>query len=106
MTDPKISQKSTKKVKTLDEQISAQREKLRKLEDAQKEQLRRERERNQRAVLELIKSERLDAVSPDLWRKAMPKIKSLLLVDEDKTPPKQPEPKEPPVGPASAGTTT
>ena len=34
--------------------------------------------------MELIKTERLDAVPSDLWREAMPKIKALLVVDAAK----------------------
>lgn len=76
--------KSGRKAKTLDEEIAAQRDKLRKLEERQREQQRKERDRNQKAVMELIKAERLDVVPSDLWREAMPKIKALLVVEPAK----------------------
>lgn len=76
--------KAGRKARTLDEEIAAQRDKLKKLEERQREQQRKEREKNQKAVMELIKSERLDAVPTDLWREAMPKIKALLVVDDAK----------------------
>jgi hypothetical protein len=75
MSSEKTNPKSGRKIKTLDEEIAAQREKLRKLE---------EREKNQKAVMELIKTERLDAVPSELWREAMPKIKALLVVESPK----------------------
>ena len=78
--------KSGRKARTLEEEIAAQREKLKKLEDRQREQQRKERERNQKAVLELIKAEKLDAVSAEQWRSAMPAIKSALLVIVGGTP--------------------
>ena len=82
MSSETTNPKSERKAKTLDEEIAAQREKLRKLGKQQREQQRKERERNQKAVMELIKTERLDTIPSNLWREAMPKIRALLVVDE------------------------
>lgn len=35
----------------------------------------------QKAVMDLIKAEHLDHVTPDIWKKALPKIKELLLAE-------------------------
>lgn len=67
-----------KKSKSLEEEIIAQRNKLKKLEDRHKEQQRKEKEKNYKLVLELIKSEKLDLVSVDQWRQSVPEIKKLL----------------------------
>lgn len=84
MSSESTINKSGRKAKTLDEEIAAQRDKLRKLEERQRDHQRKEREKNQKAVMELIKTERLDAVPSDLWREAMPKIKALLIVEPAK----------------------
>ena len=84
MSSETTNPKSGRKAKTLDEEIAAQREKLRKLGKQQREQQRKERERNQKALMELIKTERLDTIPSNLWREAMPKIRVLLVVDEAK----------------------
>lgn len=84
MNSESTTNKLVRKVKTLDEEIAAQREKLRKLEERQREQQRKEREKSQKAVMELIKAERLDLISFEIWREAMPQIKALLVVDSAK----------------------
>lgn len=84
MSSESTTNKAGRKAKTLDEEIASQRDKLRKLEERQRDQQRKEREKNQKAVMELIKTERLDAVPSDLWREAMPKIKALLVVEPAK----------------------
>lgn len=84
MSSESTNNKAGRKAKTLDEEIAAQRDKLRKLEERQRDQQRKEREKNQKAVMELIKTERLDAVPSELWREAMPKIKALLVVEPAK----------------------
>lgn len=83
MSEENVSKLRGRKQKSLEEEIAAQREKLRKLEERHKEQQRKERERNQKAVMELIKSEKLDTVPAEVWRDAMPKIKALLVVEND-----------------------
>ena len=84
MSGENTNPKSVRNTKTLDEEIAVQREKLRKLEERHRDQKRKERERNQKAVMELIKTERLDLIPSNIWREAMPKIKSILVVDVSK----------------------
>ncbi len=64
--------------RSLEQEIEAQREKLNKLLSRQREQAQREREKNQRAIVELVKAERLDAISVERWREALPAIKTAL----------------------------
>lgn len=107
MSDGFSTPKGGRKPKSLEAEIAAAAEKLRKLQDRQKEQQRKDREKNQKAVLELIKAERLDSVSPELWSKAMPQIKALLLPEPAKlaAPSKHPAPPSPsPEGAAAAQT--
>ena len=87
MSEAKTAPKGGRKARTLEEEIAAQRDKLRKLEERQREQQRKERERNTKAVLELIRTEKLDTVPAEQWKAAMPTIKAALLVDS----PSQPE---------------
>lgn len=70
--------KPVRKVRNIEEEIAAQRAKLKALEDRQKEQQRKERERNQKAVLEIIKAEKLDTASAEQWASALPTIKAAL----------------------------
>ncbi|WP_265283482.1 hypothetical protein [Verminephrobacter aporrectodeae] len=85
MSSESSSTKPGRKAKSLGDEIAAAAEKLRKLQERQREQQRKERERNHRAVMELIKTERLDTVPSDLWREMMPKIKALLVVEPVKS---------------------
>lgn len=67
-----------RKVRNLEEEIAAQRAKLKALEDRQKDQQRKERERNQKAVMEIIKAEKLDTATAEQWANALPAIKTAL----------------------------
>jgi flagellar motility protein MotE (MotC chaperone) len=78
VTAESVVSKGARKARTLEEEIAAQREKLRKLEDKHREQQKKERERNQKAVVELLKSEKLDLVSVDRWKELIPVIKKAL----------------------------
>ena len=64
--------------KSLEEEIARQREKLKRLEDKQREQQRKWRDKNQKAVFELIRSEKLDMVDIEKWQPAIQQIKSIL----------------------------
>jgi hypothetical protein len=86
VSDAKSAPKGGRKARTLGEEIAAQRDKLRKLEERQREQKRKEQERNTKAVLELIRAEKLDAVPAEQWKLAMPAIKAALLVDSSPQP--------------------
>lgn len=74
----KISEKPLRKKKSLEEEIALQREKLKLLEDKKREQERKWREKNQKSVLELIRSEKLDLVEIDKWQQILPNLKTLL----------------------------
>ena len=78
------TEKSTnvpKKQKSIDDEILALNEKLKKLVAKKKDTERKERARNQKAVLELIASERLESVSVKKWESVMPQLKVLLGVE-------------------------
>lgn len=68
--------------RSLEEKIAAATDNLRKLQDRQKKLNKKEHEKNQKTVIELIKSERLDVVPANHWKKVMPKIRELLLIIE------------------------
>jgi hypothetical protein len=78
MTTTPSNNKVEKKSKSLEDEINTQRAKLKKLEDRYKEQQRKEREKNYKLVVELLKAEKLDLVSIDQWRMALPIIKKSL----------------------------
>ena len=79
MSDEKTSGKVGKPSRSLDEEIAVAAAKLQALRDKKKEEERRDRERNQKAILALIKDEGLDAVSADDWKAALPKLRKLLV---------------------------
>lgn len=91
MSESKSPASGARKVRTLEEEITAQREKLKKLEERQRDQQRKDRERNTKAVVELIKQEKLDMVTAEQWKDAMPAIKLALKVN----PAQQAEPAKP-----------
>jgi len=71
----KVSEKPLRKKKSLEEEIALQREKLKHLEDKHREQQRKWREKNQKSVLDLIRSEKLDVVEIEKWQEMLPKLK-------------------------------
>lgn len=80
MTEAIQDTKSVRKPRSLEEEITVQREKLKKLEERQRENQRKDRERNTKAVLELIRAEKLDLVTAENWKSALPTIKEALQV--------------------------
>lgn len=80
MTEAIQDTKSVRKPRSLEEEITVQRDKLKKLEERQRENQRKDRERNTKAVLELIRVEKLDLVSAENWKSALPTIKEALQV--------------------------
>lgn len=64
--------------KTLAQEIEAAAEKLRKLQEKDREQKKREREKNEIAICDLIKVEKLDNFGIDTWRLASPQIRAAL----------------------------
>lgn len=82
MSKAESTTQAPRKGRSLEEEIAATAAKLRKLQEQQKEQQKRDREKNLKAVTDLIKAERLDLVPADQWKAAMPKLKSLLGVEK------------------------
>jgi Spy/CpxP family protein refolding chaperone len=78
MTEAIQDTKSVRKPRSLEEEITVQRDKLKKLEERQRENQRKDRERNTKSVLELIRAEKLDLVSAENWKSALPTIKEAL----------------------------
>lgn len=79
MSDSEQPKKSKTSARTIEEEIEFQEEKLRKLKDQKRLNDIKQRERNIRAVLDLLKTERLDVVSAEQWQKKLPEIRTLLL---------------------------
>ena len=67
-----------RKARSLQEEIAAAAEKLRKLQERQKEIERKALARNQKAVSELIAAHRLDGIPVEHWRQAIEEIKASL----------------------------
>lgn len=104
MSDAKISGKAGRPSRSLDEEIAVVAAKLQALRDRKKEEERRERERNQKAILTLIKDESLDAVSVEAWKAALPKLRKLLVQGQQPEPQAQPKASQAPVDTSSAPT--
>ena len=67
-----------RKARSLQEEIAAAAEKLRKLQERQKEIERKALARNPKAVSELIAAHRLDGIPVEHWRQAIEEIKASL----------------------------
>lgn len=78
MEQDKKQDKPIKKKKSLEEEIALQREKLKLLEEKQREQQKKWRDKNQKYIFELIRSEKLDVVEIEKWQEMLPKLKTLL----------------------------
>ena len=85
MTPSEITEKQIPKVISIEDEIAKATEKLRKLQEKQKDMQKRERERCQKAVFDFIKTEKLDGISVDVWTAALPDIKRLLGVEKLKS---------------------
>ena len=86
MTGAKSSGKAGRPSRSLDEEIAAASAKLQALRDRRKEEERRERERNQKAILALLRDEGLDSASVEAWKAAVPKLRELLVQDVQSEP--------------------
>jgi Spy/CpxP family protein refolding chaperone len=78
MTEKKTTAKAGRPSRTLKEEIAATEQRLQQLRTKQREEERRELEKNQRAIMALVKSAGLDEVSSDKWQANLPKIVELL----------------------------
>lgn len=78
-----IQKDSTKKTKittkSLDDEIAAAEEKVRRLREQKRVADIKAREKNVKAVLEMLKAEKLDVVSSDTWQRELPKIRTILI---------------------------
>jgi hypothetical protein len=79
MAEPQIAVKAPKVAKSLVDEITATKEKLRRLEERHRETMRKEKERNVKAVYELLRDEKLDVVASADWHRVLPQLKKLLL---------------------------
>jgi nucleosome binding factor SPN SPT16 subunit len=70
--------KPAKAKQTLEQQIEALEAKTRKLKEQLKEDQRREREKNAKAVLELLKAEKLEDFGIEAWRAKIADVRKLL----------------------------
>jgi nucleosome binding factor SPN SPT16 subunit len=70
--------KPTKAKQTIEQQIEALEAKTRKLKEQLKEDQRREREKNAKAVLELLKSEKLEDFGIEAWKAKIGDVRKLL----------------------------
>lgn len=86
MSEPKVQSKAGRPSRTLDEEIVAAEERLRQLRERRKVEEARERDRNQKAILGLIKAEGLDLIPAEQWKAAVPKLRTLLKVGNTATP--------------------
>lgn len=78
MSDKKPAGKAGRPSRTLDEEIAAAAEKLETLRLRKRELDRAARERNQKAIVALIRAEGLDEVAADVWKAAMPRLRDAL----------------------------
>ena len=85
MVTTEMSEKQIPKAISIEDEISRATEKLRKLQEKQKDMQKKERERCQKAVFDFIKAEKLDGISVDLWTAALPDIKKLLGIEKLKS---------------------
>ncbi|MFA8329292.1 hypothetical protein [Burkholderia ubonensis] len=73
-----LSEKPARKPRSLEEEIVKAAARLKRLQDEQREQIRKDRERNQKAVLELLRSEGLDEIPAGRWKEKIDAIKRAL----------------------------
>lgn len=85
MSEAKSSVKVGRPSRTLAEEIEAAERRLQSLRERQREEQRRDLERNQKAILALIRTEGLDGVPADRWKAAVPKLRKLLEAEGHQT---------------------
>ena len=68
----------TKTKKSLEEEIAKASAKLQKLQELQRELLRRDRERNEREIKDIFKTEKLNDFPAEVWRQAAVEIHAVL----------------------------
>ena len=70
--------KTARKPRSIEDEIARAAAKLRKLQDQQREMIRRDRERNHKAVLELLRAEGLDEIPAEQWKERLDAVKVAL----------------------------
>ncbi|HGO6126507.1 hypothetical protein QZM82_32035 [Burkholderia cepacia] len=73
-----LSGKTTRKPRSIEDEIAKTAAKLKKLQDEQRERVRKERERNHKAVLELLRAEGLDEIPAEQWKDRLEAVKAAL----------------------------
>lgn len=76
-----VTEKVSRKQRALEDEIAKAAAKLKKLQDEQREQQRRARERDQKALLELLRTEGLDGIPVERWKKNLNAIKAALGIE-------------------------
>ncbi|TCW78664.1 hypothetical protein C5O80_30590 [Burkholderia sp. SRS-46] len=93
-----LSEKPARKSRSLDDEIAKATAKLKRLQDEQRGQIRKDRERNQKAVLELLRSEGLDEIPATRWKEKIDAIKRALGVKPQEPEVSKPRPQGEPAG--------
>ncbi|KVZ90495.1 hypothetical protein WL22_23835 [Burkholderia ubonensis] len=73
-----LSEKTTRKPRTIEDEIARTAAKLKRLQEEQREKIRKDRERNQKAVLELLRAEGLDEIPAEQWKVRLDAVKAAL----------------------------
>lgn len=73
-----LSEKTSRKPRSIEDEIAKTAAKLKRLQDEQRERIRRDRERNQKEVLELLRSEGLDVIPTEQWKACLEDVKTAL----------------------------
>ncbi|MBU9385803.1 hypothetical protein [Burkholderia gladioli] len=92
--------KTARAPKSLDEEIERTAAKLKRLQEQRRTKERQEVERNERAIFDLLKAEKLNVVPAEKWKAGLAGIRRALGVAAS-VPDNPPAPAAPPGGPAS-----
>ncbi|MET3631918.1 hypothetical protein [Burkholderia sp. 572] len=90
--------KTVRKTRSIEDEIERTAAKLKRLQEQQRERARKDRERNQKDVLELLRAEGLDVIPAEQWKVRLDAVKAALAVSGETFP----EAKDPPAAPAAA----
>lgn len=72
------SEKAARKPRSIEDEITKAAAKLKRLQDELREKVRKDRERNQKEVLELLRSEGLDEIPAEQWKVRLEAVKAAL----------------------------
>jgi hypothetical protein len=86
MSAEQAKNKGGRPSRTVDEEIAVTLERLEALKAKKREEEKRERARNQAAILAIIKAEGLDEVPAEQWKSAVEKLRALLKADKPPAP--------------------